>query len=113
MACSHRKPPRTISFCTHAIRGGEPFIVLDAGQDERFQGNPLVTGDPHIRFYAGAPLKTNTDQRIGTVCVIDRESRRDFDHVDRRRLEDMAAEVMEEFEHRRRRLVRIERSCPR
>ncbi|KYC39854.1 hypothetical protein WA1_28200 [Scytonema hofmannii PCC 7110] len=67
--------PRNVSFCTHAILHGEPLIVPDALEDPRFATNALVTGDPHIRFYAGVPLTTPQGIRIGTLCVIDREPR--------------------------------------
>lgn len=66
--------PRSVSFCGHAILGSDPFIVPDALGDERFQDNPLVLGEPHIRFYAGCPL-TVDNRKIGTICIVDQAPR--------------------------------------
>ena len=84
--------PRDISFCGHAILGDGPFVIDDTLQDERFVDNPLVTGEPGIRFYAGMPLRHLNGAKMGTLCIIDRVPRRleDADLAMLRDLADMA-----------------------
>jgi diguanylate cyclase (GGDEF)-like protein/PAS domain S-box-containing protein len=68
--------PRDIAFCAHTILQPDMMIVPDAAEDARFADNPFVTGDPHIRFYAGVPLITESGHALGSLCVIDRAPRR-------------------------------------
>ena len=67
---------RSISFCTHTIRNTEPFIVNNALEDARFEGNPLVLNEPHIHFYAGVPLINPDGVALGSFCLIDHKPRR-------------------------------------
>ncbi len=66
---------RSISFCGHAIQANSVFVIEDTLQDARFTDNPLVTSAPHIRFYAGYPLLSETGFRLGTLCIIDSQPR--------------------------------------
>ncbi|NLQ18717.1 GAF domain-containing protein [Marinomonas sp. M1K-6] len=67
--------PRSISFCQYAIEHDQLMIIEDALLDNRFKTNPLVTGEPHIRFYAGAVLRSYDQYAIGTLCIIDTKPR--------------------------------------
>ncbi|SIN71596.1 sigma-B regulation protein RsbU (phosphoserine phosphatase) [Singulisphaera sp. GP187] len=67
--------PREVSFCGHAILSDEPLVVSDATEDERFWDNPLVTGDPFVRFYAGYPIAGPGGQKVGTLCIADHQPR--------------------------------------
>lgn len=71
---------RQVAFCNYTIQQDEVFEVVDANKDARFSNNPLVTGDPGIRFYAGAPLTLSNGARVGSLCVIDRQPRKLTSH---------------------------------
>ncbi len=96
---------RDVAFCAHAICGRELFIVPDTLADERFAGNPLVTGDPKIRFYAGAPLTTPESHALGTLCVVD-QMPRSLTAAQQEALRALARQVMVCLELRRERLER-------
>jgi len=66
-----QETPRAISFCTHTIQQREPLIVTDALADPRFAASPLVTGSPHVRSYAGIPLRTPEGYNVGSLCAMD------------------------------------------
>ena len=95
-----RETPREMAFCSHAIVHDEVMVVPDARADERFRSNPLVFADPHILFYAGAPLHTTEGHNLGTLCVIDREPR-DIGPQQRELLHRLAQLAMRELELRR------------
>ncbi len=88
---------RDVSFCGHTILGGDIFEIPDARADARFADNPLVTGEPHIRFYAGAPLSASDGYRIGTLCLIDSQPRQ-LSEDERRSLRDLADAVQAEID---------------
>ena len=92
-----RSTPRDVAFCGHTILEREPMIVPDAQRDARFADNPLVTGAPHVRFYAGAALVTPDGYPIGTICVIDRIAR-EFSAAQTQKLQTLAGQVMERLE---------------
>ena len=91
---------RDISFCSHAIKQTDLFIIPDATQDARFANNPLVTSDPKIRFYAGAPLITPDGYALGSLCVIDKVPR-DLRPEQKQALRVLARHVMMQLEVRR------------
>ena len=82
--------PRSTSFCTYALLQDDILFVADASEDERFSANPLVTGQPHIRFYAGMPLLAPSGHKIGTFCLIDHLPRSALTLRERRMLKDFA-----------------------
>ncbi|MBW8189968.1 sensor domain-containing diguanylate cyclase [Neiella marina] len=87
---------RDVSFCGHAILDSKVLLVTDALEDERFCDNPLVTGAPYIRFYAGCPLRSPNGLRVGTLCLIDSKPR-DFCRVEMETLVDLASMVEREL----------------
>lgn len=100
LACegmSGRELHRDISFCAHAILQDEPLIVNDARLDDRFHDNPIVAGEPYIRFYAGFPVRLPDGAVAGTLCLAGSEPR-DFTEDEVASLKDIAAIVEDEFE---------------
>ncbi|OLP50280.1 GAF domain-containing protein [Allorhizobium taibaishanense] len=95
-----RETPFDSSFCARAILEDDFLIVPDARDDHRFKSNPLVTGEPHLRFYAGAVLKTSDDLPIGTVCVLGFEPQ-ELDALQQDTLKILARQVMVQLELRK------------
>lgn len=91
---------RSIAFCAHAIQQPGLFIVRDARRDSRFSENPFVLDDPHVRFYAGAPLITPEGHALGTICVIDQVPR-DLNADEARALEALRRQTEAQLELRR------------
>jgi CheY-like chemotaxis protein len=89
--------PRDQAFCAHAIHRDDVMLVPDALQDERFADNPLVVGEPHVRFYAGCPLTLADGSRIGTLCLIDHRAR-DLNDAQIELLRDMGRLVEREID---------------
>jgi PAS domain S-box-containing protein len=92
--------PRSGSFCDLTIRQSGVSEVPDASKDPRFSDNPLVTGEPHVRFYAGAPLISHDGHAVGTICVLDREPRTLTD-IQRTALVEVARAIVDQLETRR------------
>ncbi len=91
--------PRELTFCAHAILGGQVLVVPDAALDPRFCCNPCVAAEPGIRFYAGAPLKGRGGHNVGTLCLLDSKPRA-FSEEQAATLSDLAAIVVDEMELR-------------
>ncbi|WP_019936371.1 diguanylate cyclase domain-containing protein [Bordetella sp. FB-8] len=90
-----KQTPRDISFCGHAILGDTTFVVNDTSKDDRFFDNPLVTGKPFIRFYAGHPLQSIEGYNLGTLCILD-STPREFSQEEAERLVDLA-KIVEKY----------------
>lgn len=91
-----RETGRDVSFCGHAILQDDVFVIENALEDPRFEDNPLVTGEPHVLFYAGRPLRNAENYMIGTLCIID-HSPRTFSNEDRRALNDLGYWIEQVF----------------
>jgi GAF domain-containing protein len=112
---SMAETPRDHAFCAHAIASSETMVVPDALHDQRFAFNPLVVGEPQIRFYAGTPLRAPSGHALGTLCVIDRKPHQ----MSQRQLvalEALSRQVMAQLELRRQlaevaRLAEARRFC--
>lgn len=92
--------PCDISFCGHAIASDDLMIIPDAHEDPRFRSNPLVLGPPHVRFYAGAPLKLASGHRVGTLCIIDTVPRPSLDARQKEILTLLARQIVDLLEVR-------------
>lgn len=99
LGISASETARDVAFCAHTINLDEPLVVADALEDPRFATNPFVLGQPHVRFYAGAPLRATNATNIGTLCVIDTRPRA-FTGAEIDTLTELAALVIDELELR-------------
>ncbi|MBF5043404.1 MULTISPECIES: PAS domain S-box protein [Myxococcaceae] len=92
--------PRELAFCHYLPRDGTPLLVEDATQDLRFARSPLVTGEPHVRFYAGVPLRSPDGHTLGGLCVLDVRPRT-LEAATLEALQALARQVMALLEQRR------------
>jgi GAF domain-containing protein len=95
-----QETPREVAFCAHAIFRHGPFVVQDAKKDRRFADNPLVTGEPRIRFYAGFPLVNPDGLALGALCAVDQKPRQ-LSTEQERAMQSLARLVMVLLESRR------------
>jgi GAF domain-containing protein len=95
-----RETSRDVSFCAHALTAATPLVVPDTTIDRRFADNPFVTGEPQVRFYAAAPLRSPEGHALGTICVIDTVARQ-LDDAQVGALVAFSRQVMTQFESRR------------
>ena len=87
--------PRAMAFCAYTVASKSLFVVQDARRDDRFRNNPLVAGEPGVRFYAGAPLTTPGGHVLGSLCLIDTIPHRTFSDKDAEVLQALAQLVMD------------------
>ena len=99
--------PREVAFCAHAIQQESTLIVPDATADARFASNPLVTGNPNLRFYAGTPLQTSAGDSLGTLCVLDTKPR-NLTPRQHAALRALGRQVMQQLEYRKSLLMQRE-----
>ena len=92
--------PREVAFCAHTILSDKPLIVQDTTIHPVFKNNPLVTGEPYVRFYAGVPLNTREGSKVGALCLIDTEPRNDWNPLRTAILSEMAKMACYELETR-------------
>ena len=99
---------KDFAFCAHAISTPDvPFIIEDARKDERFYDNPLVTGEPHVIFYAGIPLVSPQGFPLGTLCVIDEQPKKlTWSQISS--LQTLARQVMALMEIKRKEKIRLQ-----
>src|SRR5437660_11159238 len=100
LGLSASQTPREVAICATTIQQKDVFVVPDALKDERFQNNPLVVSDPHIRFYAVAPLINEEGYALGTLCVVDLVPR-EFNEEQKEALKTLGRLVLAQMEFRR------------
>lgn len=90
---ANKEVPREITFCQHVVAEEKSLVVPDATKDPRFHQHPFVVNDPHVRFYAGIPLKTGDGHSIGVLCILDSKPR-EFNEAEVEVMEDLGQMVM-------------------